>query len=103
MVRRPQPDVFKLLADVPADKRFWCQDGCAFSNIKELEVALPAMGLEAWQHHTAQGRNDFSNWVRDVIGDDKLAADLQRSSTPQAAARTIGARLVQLQKSRRVA
>ncbi|MBI2866036.1 MAG: hypothetical protein HYX99_01575 [Chloroflexi bacterium] len=103
MVRRAQPDVFRLLADVPQEKRFWCQDGRVLGNIQELESALPNLSPDAWQHHTGQGRNDFANWVRDVIGDSRLAADLLKSPTPGAAAQAIRARITQLQRRRRVA
>ncbi|MBI2919256.1 MAG: hypothetical protein HYY01_14880 [Chloroflexi bacterium] len=96
MVRRPQPHVgAPLLADVPEDKRFWCQDGRVFANLQELEAALPTLSAETWQHHTGQGHSDFTNWVRDVFGDDRLATNLHKAASPEAAARAIGARLVQ--------
>lgn len=102
-IRRVQPELLKLTADVPQDKHFWCYDGRAFGNIRELGSALSGMSPETWQHHTSQSHNDFANWVRDVMGDDKLAADLQKATAPEAAAKAIGSRIAQLQKRRHVA
>ncbi len=65
------------LADVPEDKRFWCCDGRVLLNLMELEVALREMSDEAFRYHSNEEKADFSNWVRDVIGDEKLSRDLQ--------------------------
>ena len=65
-----------LLADVSDDKRFWCADGKALKNMSELRSALNDMSAETFAHHSSEGRNDFANWVRDVIGDKILASDL---------------------------
>jgi hypothetical protein len=86
----------KFLADVPDDKRFWCADGQVLKNLSDLETSLKTMGQDIFSYHLNDNKNDFSNWVRDVIGDDKLAMDLQKSKTRAQAARYVSTRVSQL-------
>ena len=86
----------KLLADVPDDKRFWCYDGQVLRNLSDLETSLKTMEQDIFSYHLNDNKNDFSNWVRDVIGDDKLALDLQKSKTRAQAARYVSARMTRL-------
>ena len=83
----------KRLEDISGEKRFWCQDGRVLRNLQELESALREMADETFGHHVSEARNDFSSWVKDVIGDDKLAGDLNRSKTRTQAAKYVGDRV----------
>ena len=82
----------KMLEDVPKEKRFWCQDGQVLRNMQELEIALKKMTEEVFRYHSNETKNDFSNWVRDVIGDEKLARDLLKSGTRAQAAKSVASR-----------
>lgn len=84
------------LADVPQDKQFWCCDGRILNNLAELEAALREMNDDAFLYHSNDVKTDFSNWVRDVIGDDKLSRDLQRSATREQAAKSVASRIAWL-------
>ncbi len=90
------------LRDAPPDKVFWCSDGRVMKNLDELVVALQDMTEETFRYHADGQKNDFSNWVRDVIGDDTLAKDLAQSTTSVRAARKVQARLARLKKSPQV-
>ena len=81
------------LGDVSPDKQFWCQDGRYLKNLKELEAALEQMAEETFRYHSNEGKSDFSDWVRDVIGDDKLARELLKSTTPVQAAKSVADRI----------
>jgi hypothetical protein len=83
----------RRLGDVPDEKRFWCQDGKVVKNLKELEEALGGMGDETFHYHAGEGRNDFSNWVRDVVGDNKLANDLSRAKSRIQAGKAVAQRV----------
>lgn len=83
----------KRLEDVSGEKQFWCQDSRVLKNLQELESALREMSDETFGHHVSEARNDFSSWVKDVIGDDKLAGDLNRSKTKTQAAKYVGDRV----------
>ena len=66
------------LGDVAGDKQFWCQNGQVFKNLSDMERAFGRMGNDTFRYHASETKNDFSNWVRDVIGDEKLARDLKK-------------------------
>ena len=84
------------LADVAQEKQFWCFDGRVLKNLPELKSALEQMSEDTFRHHSNETRSDFSNWVRDVIGDDKLSRDLQKSKAQAQAARTVADRVAWL-------
>ena len=81
------------LGDVPEEKAFRCRDGRMIKNLDELAISLRDMSEEAFSHHATKDNNDFSNWIRDVIGDATLARQLQRAATNTTAARKVETRL----------
>lgn len=70
----------KFLEDVPEEYVFRNHDGTMLRNMCELEKALGTMSDDTFAYHSSGSKNDFSNWVKDIIGDDKLAAELQKAS-----------------------
>lgn len=92
-------DAQTRLGDVPDEKRFWCHDGRYLKNLEELKAALEQMMDETFQYHANEAKTDFSNWVRDVIGDEKLARDLLNCTSPAQAAASVAGRIKYL-KSR---
>jgi hypothetical protein len=96
MVRVTQSAAVQKLGDVAEDKQFWCQNGQFFKNLPDMEVAFGGMGDDTFRYHASAIKNDFSNWVRDVIGDEKLARDLQRSATPAKAKKAVAGRIAWL-------
>jgi hypothetical protein len=93
MVTQLKLDSAGILADIDGDKRFFCQDGCIIKNLTELSECLNHMTDEVFHHHVTSGKNDFSNWVRDVLGDDKLASELYDADSTQEASKIINERL----------
>lgn len=83
----------EFLADVPEEHVFRCYDGTSFRNMQELKDGLESMSDEAFSHHSNTGKKDFSNWVRDVIGDEKLAKDLAKAENRTQAAEYVAVRL----------
>jgi hypothetical protein len=81
------------LSDVSEEKRFWCHDGRYLKNLEELEAALGQMTNDTFSYHSSESKTDFSNWVRDVIGDEKLARDLLKATTPAEAAKNVASRI----------
>ncbi len=83
----------KLLANVPEEYVFRCADGRVFQNMKDLEQSLTTMTDETFSYHANKDKNDFANWVKDIIKDDKLAKDLTKSLTRAQAVKTVTKRL----------
>jgi hypothetical protein len=82
----------RRLANVADQYVFWCHDGRVLRNIRELKDALEMMSDETYAYHANNEKNDFSNWIKDIIGDDKLAKDLVRSSDRRQAFECVQAR-----------
>ncbi|HXZ30120.1 MAG TPA: DUF5752 family protein [Dehalococcoidia bacterium] len=88
----------RYLGDVPNDKRFWCHDGKTIKNLRELRKALIDMSDETFHYHLGEGRNDFSKWIREVVGDDKLAEALNKTKSRMQASQTVAERLSFLER-----
>ncbi len=86
-------DAQKFLATVPEEYVFRCHDGRILKDMKELGEALAAISDEAFAYHSNPERKDFSNWVRDIIKDEKLARDLMNSSDREQAAKRVAERV----------
>jgi hypothetical protein len=93
MVAVSKPVAKSRLGNVPEEKRFWVVDGKYLSNLEELKAALEAMSVETYLVHCNESKSDFSVWVKEVIGDDKLATDLKNSATAYGAAKSVAARI----------
>ena len=63
----------KILGDVDCGNGFLLDDGKIFCNLVDLEEGMKEMSDEVFFHHTGEGRNDFSNWIYECIGDVRLA------------------------------
>jgi hypothetical protein len=86
-------------ADVPADKVFWCHDGKVLTNIAELADALRNMSEDTYRYHVNADKNDFANWLRDVVGDATLAGQVAKSATKAVAASKVESRVRSLRAS----
>jgi hypothetical protein len=87
----------RMLAEVPEGRTFWCCDNRILKNLRELEDALGTMSDDTYACHANAEKNDFSNWVRDVIGDAKLGGDLRKAANKMHAAKAVRTRLAFLE------
>jgi hypothetical protein len=86
-------------AGVPADKVFWCHDGKVITNMAELAAALRDMSEDTYRYHANANKNDFANWLRDVVGDSTLAGQVARAATRAGAAGKVDLRVRSLRAS----
>jgi hypothetical protein len=98
MAVRTKRDAIRVLADVAGDKRFFCQDGCISKNLTELSVCLSHISPDVFNHHVNGAKNDFSNWIREVLGDGTLADDLSEITKQAEAVKIVSERIVWLHK-----
>ena len=70
----------KLLRDVSEEHVFYCVDGRVARNLEDLQNALANMSDDTFSCHANPDKNDFANWVADVIGDEKLAGDIREAA-----------------------
>ncbi len=93
-----QVDGKQYLAQVPSEHLFWCHDGRVFRDMSDLARALDTMSEEVFSYHANVEKNDFANWVRDVIGDQQLADELVRARGRGVAAAAVQRRVAILSK-----
>lgn len=72
---------------------FWVNGNGALRNLKNLADSLSQMSDETFAYHVNAEKNDFANWIREVLLDKKLATDLKSAKTPAAALKKVEARL----------
>lgn len=92
MARITKADAERRLANVPDEYAFRCCDGNVFRSLQELRRGLTDMSDETYVYHVCSEHNDFNNWVRDVIGDQKLARDLLRAESRSRASDCVAVR-----------
>ena len=51
------------------------------------------MDDETYAYHTRTGKNDFATWIREVIGDETLASDLEKNLTRLEASMEVESRI----------
>ncbi len=88
----------KILANVPEEYVFRVHDDGILRNLKELAEALNTLSDEIFSYHSNSEKKDFSNWVRDIIGDKRLAKELDGAATRYQAARAVQKRIAVLSK-----
>jgi hypothetical protein len=80
--RKPaKAEAQKRLSRVPEQYIFYCCDGSIYRDLAELAAGLSAMTEETFSYHSNAERQDFCNWVKDVIEDIELAEALAMASS----------------------
>jgi hypothetical protein len=69
----------KVFGRAGDDKSFFLADGRILHHLNELAQSFQDMSNDVFVRHLAGG--DFSNWTRDVIGDNELADQLNAART----------------------
>ena len=91
-----QSQAKKYLAQVPPENAFWCNNGTVLKNLKELKDALAGMSDQTFAYHSNAIKKDFSNWIRGVVGDEKLAQTLETAPDREQAAKIVEERCILL-------
>jgi len=88
-----------LLADVKhPDHYFYLQDGIPIKGLCDLELILKEIPAETFAFHVKEGKNDFSDWVKNVIGDTTLASKMQKLSAQEEMAKAVSIRVEYIKK-----
>lgn len=73
--------VKKLLTEAPPQHHFIVSDGSVIKSVIELIDAFEKMHADTYKFHANEHKNDFSNWVKDVFGEHKLAESLKSAAS----------------------
>jgi hypothetical protein len=96
MSKSAMADTKRYLDDVPQEYVFWCCDGRILKNLRELRDAFAVMSEDTFAYHVNTAKNDFYNWVRDIIKDDTLAGDLFKAANTRTAVKLVTERIASL-------
>ena len=88
----------RYIQDCSTEQCFWVNNGPILKSLDELVIALPGLSSETFAYHVNNDKNDFSNWIRDTIGDQKLANEILSSKNKESIVKKIRTRLVALKK-----
>jgi hypothetical protein len=68
----------RILADCPPEKSFWVSNGVTCRNIFDLAENIAKANDYVFSYHVNKDhkKNDFADWIRQVLGDDVLAERL---------------------------
>jgi len=87
-----------VLRDVGGDTSFRFCDGREARSLSEFHERLTALEEDSFRHHVNEDQNDFSAWLKDVVGDEPLARDMEGATQEQALA-LVKARLTFLSRT----
>jgi len=69
--------------EIKPEHHFVLKGGDRIKSIEELKESLKLMKDHIFNHHVNKDKNDFSNWVRDIIKDGKLAKNISNAKSKQ--------------------
>lgn len=77
----PKPTKKKSFCEASPEHCFWVHQGPVLKNLKELNNALRSMSDDTFKHHVSKDKNDFANWIQDILHQKELAAKVRRLKT----------------------
>jgi len=88
----PEPEFLKEVdlghsGKVEPELALWLKDGMVVKNLEELTKALKTMKSRIFNHHLEE--RDIVHWVRDIIGNRQLAAELALAKTKKDAVKIL--------------
>ncbi len=92
-------DLKRILSDVPQPQMaFWFTNGTIARNIYELVNVIESCDKSVFEYHVNHEKNDFYNWILDVLGDDVLAKKIKKELDSKKLAKKIRKRIKELEK-----
>ncbi len=93
----------RILSKVPESVSFWLCTNQKLYSLRELTDTLGAVSEDVFRYHVNRDKNDFENWIRDIIQDRELAREISRIKTKETLMRKIQERIEELSKHTKVA
>ena len=90
-------DAERILADASPEQCFWVNNGPIIKNLSEMADVLAGMKDEIFSYHVNKEKNDFGNWVRDVLKDEELANDITSVRSKERILKKVQSRLKKLE------
>lgn len=84
-----------LLQVVALKNSFWLCTNQNLRSLNTLATSLDEVNDDVFRYHVNKYKNDFSAWVRDVIGDNDFAREISRIKTKDTLVRKITEKVVE--------
>ncbi len=91
--RTKKHEAAQIMQNVSDDKAFWASNGSVLKNLGDLAMALEVMSSEQYRQHANYEKNDFCNWLNEVIRDDILAKELMHARNKESAIKKVKERI----------
>lgn len=82
-----------FLENVPERYAFYLKTGKKLLNVEQLAKELKTMEKDVFYHHVTDERNDFHNWIRDIVLDLELAEKMLNAKKPVDAVKVVEDRI----------
>ena len=79
----------KNIVNAYNEKCFFVHNGPVLCNLPDLLRELKYMSDAQFTHHVNREKNDFANWVEEVLQDRECARALKKANTPKKAAEVV--------------
>lgn len=90
-------DVNKVAKKLPviasAESCFWLNSGQILKDLNDLSTALESISDEVFTHHVNEEKNDFADWVENILEDSVCADSLRKCKTKNAASKVVTLRI----------
>ena len=88
-----------ILSDCRPEWAFWMCNGRVIRNIYELADSIEVLKESHFLYHVNDDnkKNDFANWISDVLGDDELARQLKSIRNKKTYVAIIRERIIKLE------
>ncbi|MBN2111879.1 hypothetical protein JW707_02140 [Candidatus Woesearchaeota archaeon] len=93
--------IWNRLKNVPQEHTFKLKGGHEISNMYELALHLAGMDDATFAHHVNSEKNDFRNWVFDIVKDDHLAEKISKAKDRKQMAKFVEKRVAELEQEKR--
>lgn len=83
----------QFLSGVDQSVAFYVSGGAKINSMEELASALVSMDDHTYKFHVDPDKNDFANWIRDVLKDQNLSKEIVRARNRTSAAKKVSSRI----------
>lgn len=97
-MKKSSEEAKRILGRVPEGVSFWLCTNKKLFSLRELSSELDEISDETFRYHVNRDKNDFENWIRDIIQDRELAREISRIKTKETLTRKIQERVEELIK-----
>lgn len=95
-------DLSERTRKVEPEFYFWICDGRVIKDVKDLTQAMRNMREDVFNFHVTEYKNEFSDWIRSIVKDEKLADEISRAKTSEEAYAVLSGKKVKVKKKKSV-